>query len=83
MRRELNGTNLGRFSTRHSRDSYGGTGHGRELLDRGLMRDEIAYLLIVLLLAGISLFWWVTARNKRRNRRSSLRVDIMKKDRDP
>ena len=46
------------------------------------MRQEIAYLLIVLLIAGISISWWLAARNARRNRRSTLRVDFFKKDAD-
>ncbi len=43
------------------------------------MRQDIAYALIALLVAGVSIFWWMTARRKRRSRRSSLRVDILKK----
>ncbi len=46
------------------------------------MREEIAYLLVVLLLAGIFIFWWGAVRKRGRNRRSSLRVDILKKGRD-
>jgi hypothetical protein len=46
------------------------------------MRQEIAYLLIVLLVAGISISWWVAARRARRSRRSTLRMDIRKKDAD-
>ena len=46
------------------------------------MREEIAYLLIVLLIAGITVSWWLAARSARRNRRSTLKVDFFKKDGD-
>jgi hypothetical protein len=46
------------------------------------MRQDIAFALIALLVAGISISWWLAARNKRRTRRSSLRVDILKKHAD-
>ncbi len=43
------------------------------------MRQDIAYALIALVVAGVSIFWWLTVRKNRRSRRSSLRVDILKK----
>ncbi len=46
------------------------------------MRQDIAFALIALLVAGVSISWWVSLRKKRRNRRSSLRVDILKKHAD-
>ena len=46
------------------------------------MRQDIAFAMIAFLVAGLSIFWWVAARKKRRNRRSSLRVDILKKHAD-
>lgn len=46
------------------------------------MRQDIAFALIALLVACISIFWWVAARKKQRNRRSSLRMDILKKHAD-
>ena len=44
------------------------------------MRQEIAYLLIVLTVAGIALSWLLASRKARRNRRSTLRMDIVRKD---
>ena len=44
------------------------------------MRQEIAYLLIVLTVAGIALSLWLASRKARRNRRSKLRMDIVRKD---
>ena len=44
------------------------------------MRQEIAYLLIVLMVAGIAVSWWMASRKARRNRTSTLRMDIVRKD---
>lgn len=46
------------------------------------MRQDIAFALIALLVGGVSISWWLAVRKKRRNRRSSLRVDILKKHED-
>ncbi len=44
------------------------------------MRQDIAYALIAAMVLGIAIWWRIALVRSRRSRRSSLRLDIRKRD---
>ena len=50
-------------------------------IERPVMRQDIAYALIALMVIGVVTAWWLGARKARRNRKGHMRIDLFKDDR--
>ena len=44
------------------------------------MRQDIAYVIIALMVTAGILLWWLSSRRNRRGRSDNLRIDLFKRD---